>query len=117
MSRSDGQNNEYVEELIDMTHCFKAVTRTNEKRSALRELRNEGRIPCVILDKGSSTMIHIDSKEFTKWVRDGLSNKLGLSIDGAGSVSVEVKAIQRHPVTNEILHVDLLPADGVAAIA
>ncbi|MBN3526607.1 50S ribosomal protein L25 [Paenibacillus apiarius] len=99
-----------------MTPIFAAATRTNEKRSALRELRSEGRTPCVILDKGTSTMIHIDTKEFTKWVRDGLSKKLELSIDGADSVSVEVKAIQRHPVTNEIIHVDLL-ADGVAATA
>ncbi|SMF83474.1 Ribosomal protein L25 (general stress protein Ctc) [Paenibacillus uliginis N3/975] len=99
-----------------MTHHLEALTRMNEKRSDLRNLRKEGRLPCNLLGKkGTIGMVHVNAREFSLLMRDGLTKTLELSIDGGTSVSVELKEIQRNPVTKDIIHVDMLIAGGTAA--
>ncbi|MCY9528273.1 50S ribosomal protein L25 [Paenibacillus alvei] len=91
-----------------MMQHFQAVTRNSEDRGALRQLRKDGRLPCVLLHKGTSVNLHLDEKKFSMWVRDTKSSQLELSFDGADPITATVKEIQRHPVTNDIVHADLL---------
>ncbi|EJW14190.1 50S ribosomal protein L25 [Paenibacillus alvei] len=97
-----------------MMQQFQAVTRNIEKRSEVRQLRSEGRIPCVLLQQQASVNLHMDAKAFALWVRDAAHNQLELSIDGANPITAQVQEIQRHPVTNDILHVDLLACQSTA---
>lgn len=98
-----------------MMQRFQAVTRNMEKRSELRQLRSEGRIPCVLLQQQTSVNLHMDAKALTLWVRDSARNQFELSIDGANPIMAKVQEIQRHPITNDILHVDLLACQSALA--
>ncbi|GGH13618.1 50S ribosomal protein L25 [Paenibacillus segetis] len=92
-----------------MRTCFEAELRQPTNRSGLKSLRREGRLPGVILSANAeSTMIHVALKEFQRWTRNGGTGVLELQLEGSETVPVLLEAIQRDPVTRDLIHADFL---------
>ncbi|MFB7817665.1 50S ribosomal protein L25 [Paenibacillus chitinolyticus] len=75
--------------------------------SGLRNLRQEGRLPGVVFGKNADNeIIHISTKQFEKWLRQGASGFIELKMDGGPSLTVLLEDLHRDPVTGSLLHVD-----------
>ncbi len=72
-------------------------------------LRRAGRMPAVVFGHGdASTPVSVDAHEFEVLRRHiGATALIDLSIDGERVVPVMVHGMQRHRVTQRVLHVDL----------
>lgn len=85
----------------------------NLKLSAQVREKNEklasGILPAVIYgNKLETESLKLNYNEFFKvFTEAGESNLINLSIDGKENIPVLVKAIQKHPVKEHLLHVDL----------
>ncbi len=79
------------------------------KKSA-KKFRREGKIPSVLYGHGfEPILISLDERAFKSLLRHtGVHGLLEVTITGAedGKHTVVVKEIQRHPLRDEILHVD-----------
>ncbi len=92
---------------------MEATLRTGLKKNAMNRLRSVGSLPAVVYGQGQEAVqVQMDGKDFEKKLRASGSNALiQLSIKGdsqPGATLVAVKALQRHPVSHDILHADLL---------
>jgi large subunit ribosomal protein L25 len=76
-------------------------------------LRREGILPATVYGKGVGPFsVQINARTFTDTYRHaGRTTLIELAIPGQSTLSAFVQAIQRHPVTRAILHVDLLVVD------
>ena len=88
-----------------------AKKRTLEGTSNARRLRNAGNLPGVVY--GSETepvSIEVNAHDFGQILHHHASESLLIDIDleGEGTLSVLVKDVQHHPVTSELVHVDLM---------
>src|ERR1044071_4577162 len=86
-----------------------AQERKKFKKSALKEMRNSGRIPAVVYGGNINTeSISINNVDLVKVVKEvGRNGVFSLDLDGK-SEDVMVRDYQNDPVTREILHVDFL---------
>ena len=87
-----------------------AAVRTEQGTSPVRRLRQDGRIPGVMYAEGAeATSLSLDAHAFQMELRRHSSDNVMISInvDGQGMKKVLVKDVQRHPLTKNILHVDL----------
>lgn len=87
---------------------LKAILRESISKSATKALRNDGYLIANIYGKGVSN-IHCAVKynEFLKFIK--AKSTLNFTIDVAGTpYDVVVQEYQKDPVTNRILHVDLM---------
>lgn len=87
-----------------------AEKREKTGTGAARAVRRAGKIPAIIYAKGSEpTNIALDANELTHQFKKGRfrSRLLGLMLDGK-DVRVLPQAVQTHPVTDQIEHVDFL---------
>jgi large subunit ribosomal protein L25 len=75
-----------------------------------KQLRNDGMIPVVLYGQGKEgTNLTVNTKEFNRIYKiAGMSSLIDLSIDEKNSVKSIVKDVQKHPVTEKILHADLI---------
>lgn len=75
--------------------------------SGLRQLRQKGRLPGVVFGKNAENeSIHIDTKPFEKWLKQGASGFLQLELEEGRSMTVLLEDLQRDPVTRALIHVD-----------
>jgi large subunit ribosomal protein L25 len=87
--------------------------RQENGKQAAKKLRDEGFTPAVIYGKDFNTAISIPSDGF-KLLRDihfSESTVIDLTIDGSkesDSIPVLVKDVQYHPLTDKVIHIDLL---------
>ena len=82
-------------------------------RSEIRRLAKEGFVPGVLYSQGDSTPIALEYDPL-KRILD-IKGEAGLVLDtyyNGEPFKVVVKEVQRDPVSREIKHVDLMPADG-----
>ncbi len=85
-----------------------AEKRTSFGKNSSRRYRRQGKLPANILEKGKSTPILLNTKEFVSLLSQGLLPSMKISIELEGETFDALpKEIQRDPVTGEILHVDL----------
>ena len=86
-----------------------AQERKDFKKSALKEMRNNGNVPAVVYGSDINTeSISIKNADLQKVVREvGRNGIISLDLDGK-SKSVMVRDYQNDPVTRDILHVDFL---------
>jgi len=87
-----------------------AVEKRSERGSrAARRLRREGYVPGVVYGGGDGdcTAFKVGWRDLRSALVAG-SAVLDLKIDGGGALPVIVKDQQRHPVRDEIVHLDLL---------
>ncbi len=76
-----------------------------------RRLRRAGTLPGVIYGDGEeATAILLDTHEFEQVLHHHASETMlvEVAVDGEGAVTALVKDVQHHPVTSDLLHVDLL---------
>ena len=83
--------------------------RTTGSRPSGR-LRNEGRIPGVVYGQGITPLsVSINRRELRAALHTdaGHNAVINLTVDGDRHLTI-VKSLQRHPVRNEVVHVDFL---------
>lgn len=93
------------------TTLLTVAPRTVEGSRANRRLRRSGIVPGVVYGGGADPLaFQVDGRV----LRQALAHAgavITLSLEGAGDTPVVLKDQQRHPVTGETLHVDLLRVD------
>jgi len=92
------------------------TSRTPGHSRETRRLRREGRIPGTVYGGGQEpTSFSVDARDL-RLALHGSGAVLDLSIDGGSAEPAVLKDTQRHPVRNEIIHIDLLRVDLKQAI-
>jgi large subunit ribosomal protein L25 len=92
-----------------------------QKRAILgkkvKQLRKQGLLPATVYGKGfEPASVQLDERAFNLTYRKaGKTTLIDLMIDGV-LASVFVQAVQRHPVTRNILHVDFKVVDLKKAV-
>jgi large subunit ribosomal protein L25 len=79
-------------------------------KGATRRLRREGMIPAVIYGAGKDTVsIKLDANDVHKRLQNEafFSHNLDVQVDGQDAQAV-LKALQRDPATDRVIHMDLL---------
>jgi large subunit ribosomal protein L25 len=92
-----------------MTLSINAVARTQEGKGASRRLRNEGLVPAVIYGgEVAPQSISFKDNELLKAVSTPgfLTGLVEVSVEGKAQ-KLLVKALQRHPATGDVMHMDL----------
>lgn len=93
------------------------VGRTTGSRPSNR-LRTEGHIPGVLYGLGKeSVTLAVDRRDLRQALTTeaGLNAIITLAIDGADELCI-VRDLQRHPVRNDVTHVDFIRVDADAEI-
>ena len=93
-----------------MTLSINAVARSEEGKGASRRLRKEGLVPAVIYggDVEPKSVTFKDNELLKAVTTPGfLTSVVEVSVDGQAE-KVLVKALQRHPATGAVMHMDLL---------
>lgn len=87
-----------------------AKKRDLQGSSNSRRLRKAGSLPGVIYGDGEDAMaIQLSTHNFERLLHHHASETMlvEIEVEGEGNVSALVKNVQHHPVTSELLHVDL----------
>jgi large subunit ribosomal protein L25 len=95
---------------------MESISITGSKRKSLgkadaKVARRAGLVPCIVYGGKEETHIQIDERLFKKLVYTPNQYIVNLDIDGT-SISAILKAIQFHPVTDRIVHVDFQEITG-----
>lgn len=87
-----------------------AELRERAGKGAARSMRRAGRVPAVIYgNKQAPVMISLDPEELKKQFRGGVFfSKVYEVRTGAETTRVLARDLQRHPVTDEPIHVDFM---------
>ncbi len=91
-----------------------AEPRTDNGKAAIRRLRRTGKCPAVVYGAGKGPQpLTIDQNELNKHLQNEAfhSHLLSLKV-GSKKQQVVLKAVQRHPVTSQVTHLDLLRASA-----
>lgn len=89
---------------------MEAQARANAGTGTARALRRQGMVPAIIYgNKQESEMIAIDAKALTQEAqkRDFFNKLWDIKVEGK-SRKVIAKDLQRHPVNDQLLHVDFM---------
>ena len=88
--------------------ALNAFPRSVAKRSAVKKLRSSGRVPAVIYGQKEPQKLEIGIKDIQDVIHKAHSEilLLDLAVNGSKHLAL-VKEIQHHPLTGQILHVDL----------
>ena len=90
---------------------LKAQVRQEKGKNEIKPLRAKGLIPANVYGyKAEATDIAVNSREFNNLIHSaaGTHVVLKLVLDDGKSPTVVVKDVQRHPIRDEVLHVDFL---------
>lgn len=93
---------------MDLT--LEATPRATTRKGAARKGRASGSIPAVVYGpQHAATPVSLDPNRLLDiFKQTGDRNTVvGVKIDGGAPVSCMVREVQRHPVSRELLHVDL----------
>jgi large subunit ribosomal protein L25 len=88
-----------------------AKKRDLEGSSNSRRLRRTGALPGVIYgDEKTPVSVEIEAHAFELILNHHASESMiiNVALEGEGDISVLVKDVQHHPVTSDLLHVDLM---------
>ena len=92
-----------------------AKKRSLEGSSNARRMRHTGNLPGVVYGSDKSPVsIEVDTHAFEQILHHHTSESLliDISLEGEGDLSVLVKDVQHHPVSSELIHVDLLRVEA-----
>ncbi|MDR3180992.1 MAG: 50S ribosomal protein L25/general stress protein Ctc [Prevotellaceae bacterium] len=88
---------------------LKGAGRTSINKAALKKLRKEENVPCVLYgDNGKNVHFSVVLRDLKDLVYTPYAYLVKLNIDGASYTAV-MREIQFHPVTDAILHIDFYP--------
>ncbi len=92
-----------------------ANKRDQDGSSNARRLRAAGSLPGVVYGAGKDPVsVLVDLHDFEQILHHHTSESLiiEIEVEGEGNTSVLVKDVQHHPVTSELLHVDLMRVEA-----
>ncbi len=92
---------------------FKAKKRETVGVGPAKALRRDGRIPAVLYGPKTAPMkLSVDTADFQKLLKDGSAGQMLINLaiedDDAKPQNVMIKELQKHPMTQEFIHVDFL---------
>lgn len=90
---------------------LQAIIRTQSGTGSARAVRKEARVPAVIYGAGKEVIsVSIEQKEITKLYRapQFISGVIELNLNDGRSIKVLPKAVQLHPITDLVHHVDFV---------
>lgn len=96
------------------TVTIAAQPREGRKKGAARRLRADGHIPAVLYGLGRDpSHISFDVRDFRKAIstKSGTRAVMKLQMAGTDEQVAILRDIQRHPLSRDIIHVDLLAID------
>jgi large subunit ribosomal protein L25 len=97
--------------MADETTTLTVAPRAAEGSRANRRLRREGLVPGVVYGgEGEPIAFQVDARVLRQALAHG-GAVISLTVEGEGATPVVLKDQQRHPVTGDTLHVDLLRVD------
>jgi large subunit ribosomal protein L25 len=97
--------------MADDTTTLTVAPRTAEGSRANRRLRRTGLVPGVVYGgEGEPIAFQVDARLLRNALAHG-GAVITLTVEGEGATPVVLKEQQRHPVTGDTLHVDLLRVD------
>lgn len=78
-----------------------------------KRLRRTGAVPGVVFGKGTESIpVQVDAKRFEAlYQAAGRTTVFQLTVAGAGTKSVIIKSVQRHPLSGRAVHVDFFVPD------
>lgn len=91
-------------------HVMKAQTKARQGKGAAREMRRQGYVPGVIYAQGhDSQAVAVFGKDLAKALQMGhfFTTTQELELDGK-PVKVLARDIQRHPLTDQPIHIDFI---------
>ncbi|WP_168123362.1 50S ribosomal protein L25 [Paenibacillus sp. HB172176] len=92
-----------------MATAMKAEERVPKRKSDLRQLRQNGRIPGIVYGKnmGEASAVSVSEKDLSALLRSHPNAVLELDVANSGKQSVMVADVQRHSLNQQqLLHVD-----------
>lgn len=92
-----------------------AKKRSLEGTSNARRMRGTGNLPGVVYGSGKSPVsIEVNLHEFEQILHHHTSESvlIDINLEGEGDLSVLIKDVQHHPVTSELIHVDLMRVEA-----
>ncbi len=97
--------------MADDTTTLTVAPRSVEGSRATRRLRRTGLVPGVVYGgEGEPIAFQVDARTLRQALAHG-GAVITLTVEGAGETPVVLKDQQRHPVTGDTMHVDLLRVD------
>jgi large subunit ribosomal protein L25 len=97
--------------MADDTTTLTVAPRNSEGSRANRRLRRTGLVPGVVYGgEGDAIPFQVDARVLRQALAHG-GAVIELSVEGEGQTPVVLKDQQRHPVTGDTMHVDLLRVD------
>jgi large subunit ribosomal protein L25 len=97
--------------MADDTTTLTVSPRTVEGSRANRRLRRTGHVPGVVYGgEGDPIAFQVDARTLRHALAHG-GAVISLTVEGEGETPVVLKDQQRHPVTGDTMHVDLLRVD------
>jgi len=97
--------------MADDTTTLTVAPRTVEGSRATRRLRRTGLVPGVVYGgEGEPIAFQVDARTLRLALAHG-GAVITLTVEGEGETPVVLKDQQRHPVTGDTMHVDLLRVD------
>ena len=85
--------------------------RTNLTKAAVKSLRKNGEVPCVLYGNGVDNVhFSVTERSLKDLIYSPNSYIVAITIDGRLQLAV-LHEIQFHPVTDKVLHIDFLAAD------
>lgn len=92
-----------------MAIVLDATSRTDMGRGASRRLRREFKTPAIVIGQGKEAVsVTLDEKKvITAALKEEFYTGVELNLDGK-SIKVKPVDIQRHPVSERILHIDFM---------
>lgn len=96
---------------------LKGTVRTSLTKAAVKQLRRNGEVPCVLYgEKGENMHFAVEERELKNLVYTPHSYLVNLTFGGASHTAV-MREIQFHPVTDRILHIDFYPVKEDCPVA
>jgi len=85
-----------------------AEKRTETGKNACSRLRRAGKIPAVVYSHGTAEAVQVDSKAFKMLFKGRISESVlfDLNFKSGEPVKVYVKDYVKHPVSEEVMHLD-----------
>ncbi|WP_288965239.1 50S ribosomal protein L25 [uncultured Porphyromonas sp.] len=90
------------------TYSLSATVRKEVGKKATRDQRRQGLIPVEIYGGEKNQSLLVSKKEVRNLIYSPDVHTVELSIEGGDKVMCIVQDLQFHPVTDEVLHIDLL---------
>ena len=105
----------YREKEIIMATALLSLTaknRIHSTKAALKNMRKEGRVPAIIygLEKDPQ-MVEVSAVDMRSHLAQR-NHVIEISLEGASSQKVMLKAVERDPIRRDLVHIDFLRVDN-----